>query len=124
MKSRFTCAQILLSFGRSFLALTLLSLSACTKAPEAPPTEAAKLYAHGKAVYQGNCIACHNADPHLNGSIGPNLAGSSQELLAARLLRLEYPPGYTPKRKGGGMNSFPWLEKDIPALTAYLNNKK
>ena len=87
-------------------------------------TEQEKLYAHGKAIYQANCIACHNANPHLAGAVGPDLFGSSRALIEARLLHLAYPPGYTPKRKTGAMSPFPQLEPEIPALEAFLNDRK
>jgi mono/diheme cytochrome c family protein len=39
----------------------------------------------GKAVYLSNCIACHNPDPNKPGSIGPDVASSSLELITARI---------------------------------------
>ena len=36
-----------------------------------------------------------------DGSVGPAVAGASRELIEAKVLRGEYPPGYTPKRPGG-----------------------
>ena len=35
-------------------------------------------------------------------------------------MRAEYPPGYTPKRDTRVMVAMPFLEKQIPALAAYL----
>jgi mono/diheme cytochrome c family protein len=74
----------------------------------------------GKTVYTVNCTACHAADPNLAGGLGPDVAGSSLELLEARVLRAEFPPGYTPKRDSRVMIALPHLEPDIPALHAYL----
>ena len=75
----------------------------------------------GKRVYQNVCIACHNGDPTLDAALGPAVAGSSVELLEARVVRGEYPPGYTPKKPGSGvMPAFPYLAEQIPALAAYL----
>ena len=82
--------------------------------------EAADLVARGRSVYRGNCIACHNIDPSKDGGVGPALAGSSLELLQAKVLRNEYPPGYTPKRSSGNMIPLPHLEGELPALAAYL----
>ena len=79
-----------------------------------------KLFARGRAVYVANCTACHNADPALDGSLGPATAGSSIELLEARLLTNSYPEGYTPKRDSRVMVALPYLKDDIPALAAYL----
>ena len=79
------------------------------------------LVAQGETVYRNVCIACHHADPSRDGSVGPANAGASEELLTAKLLRGEYPPGYAPKRPGSAaMPRFPYLAEQIPALAAYL----
>ena len=79
------------------------------------------LASEGEKVYQNVCIACHNGDPNRDGALGPANAGSSAELLSAKVLRGEYPPGYTPKRPGSTtMPPFPYLADKIPALAAYL----
>lgn len=80
--------------------------------------------ARGRAVYLANCVACHNTNPKLAGPIGPDLAGSSRELLAAKVLRNEYPPGHQPKRSTRAMVPLPHLENDIDALAAYLGSVK
>jgi mono/diheme cytochrome c family protein len=83
--------------------------------------ELSPLAQEGKDIYQSVCIACHNGNPNLDGSVGPANAGASEELLAAKLIRGEYPDGYTPKRpESNAMPVFPYLEPKIPALTAYL----
>ncbi|MCS5635277.1 MAG: cytochrome c [Myxococcota bacterium] len=76
----------------------------------------------GRAVYTANCSACHNRDPSLPGNLGPPVAGSSLELLEARLLRNAYPEGYTPKRDSRVMMALPYLKDDIPSLAAYLTH--
>jgi mono/diheme cytochrome c family protein len=94
----------------------LLAFSAgCTRSDPNEP-----LPDHGKRVYLTTCIACHNQDPNKNGDIGPALAGSSAELLRARLLEGGYPPGYKPKRVTRVMTAFPYLKDDVEALAAYL----
>lgn len=85
--------------------------------PSAPLSPEA---ARGKEVYAGSCTACHNADPAKPGSLGPEIKGSSRELIEARVLRAEYPPGYTPKRTSTLMTPLPALAGDIDALVAYL----
>lgn len=75
----------------------------------------------GRQVYLGLCTACHNADPAKDGAAGPAIAGSSRDLLEARVVRGEYPPGYTPKRPSQIMPRFPQLEAEIDALHAFLN---
>jgi mono/diheme cytochrome c family protein len=100
-----------------------------TRLPAEPPppvTKPAKddpaaLVARGRAVYTANCIACHNVDPNLDGAIGPAVAFASAELIEAKVMRNEYPEGYTPKRPTRAMIALPYLEKDLPALFAYLN---
>ena len=87
--------------------------------PEAKPSTE-DLVTRGKRVYNVNCIACHRRDPNLDGGLGPAIAGSSIELLRARVLEGTYPPGYKPKRDTRLMIPLPHLAPDIPALAAYL----
>jgi mono/diheme cytochrome c family protein len=88
--------------------------------PLAPPPDPAALAARGRAVYNANCIVCHNLDPAQDGGLGPAALGSSRELLEARVLRAEYPEGYTPKRDTRAMVPLPHLEPELDALTAFL----
>jgi mono/diheme cytochrome c family protein len=76
--------------------------------------------ARGRIIYMANCVVCHNADPNLAGSQGPPIAGSSRELVAARVLHLSYPKGYVPKRNTHAMRAIPTLEPEIDNLTAFL----
>jgi mono/diheme cytochrome c family protein len=76
----------------------------------------------GRSVYNANCIACHGIDPTRDGALGPAVAGSSLELLEARVLRAEYPPGYEPKRPSRVMVALPHLEPKLPELAAYLQS--
>ncbi len=91
---------------------------ACSPADDDPLSTLAH---EGEKVYQNVCIACHNGNPSLDGALGPASAGASAELLSAKVLRGEYPPGYTPKRPGSNtMPRFEYLADKIPALAAYL----
>jgi mono/diheme cytochrome c family protein len=74
----------------------------------------------GRKVYLSNCMPCHNDNPGLPGALGPAIAGSSLELIEARLLRAAYPQGYTPKRPSRAMPVLPHLKDEIKPLTAYL----
>jgi mono/diheme cytochrome c family protein len=74
----------------------------------------------GQQAWLANCIACHNLDPSRDGSVGPAVKGASAALLEARVLRGEYPPGYTPKRNTKVMPPRPDLAPTIPDLAAYL----
>jgi len=40
----------------------------------------------GKVVYNANCVSCHNNDPKKQGSIDPQIYGSSKELLSKKLI--------------------------------------
>ena len=74
----------------------------------------------GRVAYTSNCIACHSPDPSVAGGVGPAIAGSSRELLEARILRAEYPSGYAPKRDSRLMPAQPYLAGQIDDLFAYL----
>jgi mono/diheme cytochrome c family protein len=114
--------------------LLLLASLACGRAgDDAAPSEgagtapaetdaagSADLAARGRSVYQSACTACHAPDPARPGPIGPEIAGSSLELLRAKVLRNEYPPGYAPKRDTRAMVPLPHVEPDLTALAAYL----
>lgn len=92
-----------------------------TPVPAPPPEpEPVDLVSEGRDAYLGNCIACHNPDPKADGALGPPVVGASEALLEARILRAEYPPGYTPKRTTASMIAMPFLESRIPAIAAYL----
>lgn len=110
---------------KSILGLTAMIslLAACTpkSGSETVAASGDELVSRGKAIYIGNCISCHNVDPKKDGAIGPNLLGSSLELIQQRVLKAQYPPGYKPKRETTQMVALPHLEKEIPALHAYLN---
>ena len=97
-----------------FAAGLALALSACSGEKLSPEAE------RGRQIYLSSCIACHSADPTQAGPVGPEIKGSSPELLEAKLLRGSYPPGYKPKRPTAVMPPQPQLSSDIPALAAYL----
>lgn len=87
---------------------------------KAPP-QSSDPVARGRFIYMERCVVCHNQDPNLPGSQGPPIAGSSRELVAARVLHLSYPPGYRPKRNSHAMKAMPELAPQIDAITAYLD---
>ncbi|HKZ05283.1 MAG TPA: cytochrome c, partial [Methylomirabilota bacterium] len=88
-------------------------------APSATATPAASAD-RGRQIWLGQCIACHHPDPSKDGPVGPAVKGSSPELLEARVVKGEYPPGYTPKRPTRAMPPRPDLAPTIPDLAAYL----
>ncbi len=91
----------------------LLALG-CGQGGERSPAE------QGQRIYVANCTACHNPSPMVDGTLGPAVAGSSRELIEARVLHAEYPPGYTPQRPTQQMVAMPYLEPYIEVLAAYL----
>ena len=74
----------------------------------------------GKELYMVTCTACHNADPAQPGAIGPAVKGSSQALLAARILKGAYPAGYKPKRRTRIMPPYEHLKDNIADIAAFL----
>jgi len=81
------------------------------------------LLRRGAAIYRISCGACHHAQqPGRAGPIGPPLTGASMELLEAKVLRNEYPPGHQPLRDTNSMIALPHLAPDLPALHAFLQS--
>jgi len=111
---------------RKWKQIVLCSLAAlgisCSESQDSknPPS----LVERGKHYYKNVCTACHNGDPSKDGTLGPAVAGSSLALLEAKVLRGEYPPGYTPKRDTSAMPRFEFLAPEIPGLAAYLDAPK
>ena len=103
--------------------LVLLVAVRCTRnaAPDISKMSSAELTERGKAIYQLNCISCHNPDPSKDGAVGPAIKGSSRELIEVRVLRAGYPVGYKSKRATQQMPPLPHLEREIPALAEFLH---
>jgi mono/diheme cytochrome c family protein len=97
--------------------LAALLLAAACSGETRPLSAAAE---RGREVYLSVCIACHAADPTRDGSAGPAVAGSSRELIEARVVRGTYPPAYTPKRPSAVMPAFPNLAPHVDDLAAFL----
>ena len=102
--------------GAAVGALAVLVAAGCGESRKDESTGVAR----GRRVYVANCTVCHNTDPALPGSIGPAIAGAQRGLVEARVLRAEYPPGYTPKRPTHAMVALPQLAGSIDDLAAYL----
>ena len=92
--------------------------------PAAASSGTGGLVAEGRTTYLANCVACHNANPTLEGPLGPPVAGASEPLLDARILHGTYPPGYEPKRSTSAMVPMPFLKQKIPALAAFLSQDR
>ncbi|MBL8021259.1 MAG: cytochrome c [Leptospirales bacterium] len=109
-------SAILLSF------LTIFVLADCKKkATEEVTSPEEELKTDGRKLYIANCIACHSGDPKQDGTVGPSLAGSSFELLKAKLIEGKYPAGYAGKRPiSGTMPKYPFSDDQIKSLEAFL----
>ena len=106
--------------SRLGLALLAIVTMACAGESEESGDPAV---AQGEKIYRNICVVCHNADPSLSGPLGPAIAGASRELLEAKLLRGEYPAGYTPQRDTQQMPRFEYLEPTLEDIAAFLANR-
>ena len=107
---------------RLALSLALAAALACSGEEASDPQQA--LVARGQQVYASNCTACHAPEPAQVGPIGPAISGAPLALLEAKVLRNEYPAGYTPQRDTKAMIPLVHLEPELPALAAYLAEAK
>ncbi len=82
----------------------------------------------GKKLYLSNCIACHNKDPNMKGSIGPEMVDAPLAVMTSKVMTGGYPAvlpvGFVPKRKTKAMKKIPKLQKDIPAIHAWVQSMK
>lgn len=98
-------------------ALALAFTNGCNGDRYAYLSPAAK---NGYQVYRDYCLLCH-VDPVKGAPTGPPIAGSSKELLIAKVLEGRYPEGYTPKRPGTiTMPPQPGVKSHIDDLAAFL----
>ena len=93
----------------------------CSEGSDAPVDPA---LARGEALYRNICQVCHNSDPNVPGVLGPAIAGAPLELLEAKVLRGEYPTGYTPARDTKQMPQFTYLEPQLADVAAFLAAQK
>ncbi len=82
----------------------------------------------GRVLYVANCIRCHNKDPNVKGSIGPEVVDAPMPVMYSKVMTGKYPvplpPGFVPKRKSRAMQAIPKLKADIPAIWAYVQSVK
>jgi mono/diheme cytochrome c family protein len=102
-------------------ALCAIFTIACGGEAEAPGDPAV---ARGEKIYRNVCVVCHNPDPNQSGALGPDIAGAARDLLEAKVLRGEYPAGYTPKRNTKQMPKFDFLEPNIDDIAAFLADRR
>ncbi|WP_408095707.1 hypothetical protein ACJVC5_11740 [Peredibacter sp. HCB2-198] len=82
----------------------------------------------GKRIWLSTCIQCHNRDPNMKGSIGPEVVDAPMEVMLAKVKTGKYPEklpaGFVPKRKTKAMRPLPQHEKDVPSIFAYVQSVK
>jgi mono/diheme cytochrome c family protein len=82
----------------------------------------------GKRLYISNCIQCHNKDPNIKGSLGPEMVDAPLEVMTSKVMTGKYPEplpkGFVPKRKSRAMRAIPKLKEDIPAIYAWVQSMK
>ena len=82
----------------------------------------------GKTIYLAQCTKCHNKDPNVKGSIGPEMVDAPIEVMRAKVATGRYPEplpeGFVPKRKTKLMTKFPQYVKDVPSIHAYVQSLK
>lgn len=92
--------------------------------PLAKPT-AADL-ARGAKAYKANCVRCHNADPNLKGSIGPEQVDAPFEVVVSKIMTGKYPDplpkGFVPKRKTRAMTPLKNRKDEIPYIYAWIQS--
>ena len=108
----------MMAFRAAMPAALACAALACGAGDEGAGEDAA--IARGKTVYENVCTACHHRDPRQAGALGPELVGASRELIEAKVLRNEYPPGYAPRRPGVAMPKYEYLAPNTADLAAYL----
>ena len=105
------------------LGLALIAFAAMACADELEETGDPAI-ARGEQIYRNICLVCHNANPAQSGALGPAIAGASRELLEAKLLRGEYPAGYTPQRNTEQMPRFEYLKANLDDIAAFLASRR
>lgn len=105
--------------------LLLLLIVSCNNQVKQTPLEVSlpkpvTIAVDAKQLYLAKCAKCHNTDPTKQGSIGPDIANSSYDLLENKTQHRTYPSGYTPKRKTKIMPKILLNEEQLKALEIFL----
>ncbi len=82
----------------------------------------------GKRIWLSTCIQCHNRDPNMKGSLGPEVVDAPLSVMTAKVMTGKYPEplpaGFVPKRKTKAMRPLPKFKDDIPSIYAYVQSVK
>jgi len=117
----------LLKLCGGFVAPVFFSSLLYAKDP-APLVSNPLLIEKGRKLYVANCLRCHNKDPNIKGSIGPEIVDAPYEVMYSKVMTGKYPDplpqGFVSKRKSRAMQPLPRLKNDIPAIWAYVQSVK
>ncbi len=84
--------------------------------------------ARGKKIWMSVCIQCHNRDPNLKGSLGPEVIDAPLEVMLHKVQTGKYPEklpaGFVPKRKTKAMRALPKNVPDVPHIWAFVQSVK
>lgn len=82
----------------------------------------------GARIYKAQCVRCHNKDPNLKGSIGPEQVDAPFDVVVSKIMTGKYPEplpkGFVPKRKSKSMTPLKALKADIPYIYAWIQSVK
>ncbi len=116
-------------FGSLFFSAGLLSQTKPSLPVKVEPMSATPaMIERGRVLYVANCIRCHNKDPNVKGSIGPEVVDAPMAVMYSKVMTGKYPDplpaGFVPKRKSRAMQAIPKLKADIPVIWAYVQSVK
>ncbi len=115
-------ARATLEAAARFVAVVaLVATSACSGDSDSSADPAV---ARGETIYRNICVVCHNADPNEQGTMGPAIARATRDVLEAKVLRGEYPAGYTPARETHQMPQFEYLEPNLDDIEAFIASRR
>lgn len=117
---------MLINFSKARIFLALFFIFGCVNNSNNEKVKVidpqVELIKKGKMVYMTTCVLCHNQNPRLQGPVGPDLYGTSLEVIRSKITKGTYPEGYTSKRKTQLMPLFEDEHgKDVEAIHAFLN---
>lgn len=78
----------------------------------------------GEALYKNNCLTCHGANRSTPPQLGPEIWGSSKELIRSKVVLNSYPKGYKPKASTNLMATQSLDKSEIQSLFIFLNYQK
>lgn len=101
---------------------TVASFNATPAVTKIPTNEVQHL--EGQKIYKMTCAKCHNLNPHIKGSIGPDLYTTPREVFHTKVVTGTYPKDYTPKRKTRTMPRFKHLTTKVDLIYDYIQSIK